>query len=57
MASNFPPDGDVRLSANITKELHQKLKVASAMTSTTMGDLIEQLIKEKLDEILRKGIK
>lgn len=57
MASNFPPDGDVRLSANISKELHQKLKVASVMVSKPMGELIEQLIKHELDAILKKGIK
>lgn len=57
MASNFPPPGYVRLNANVPKEVHQKLKMASVMTGQTMGDLIQQLIKEKLDEILRKGIK
>jgi hypothetical protein len=51
------PNGDVRLTANIKEELHQKLKVAAVMTRTTMGDLIEQLIAEKLNEILRRGIK
>ena len=55
--SNFPPEGDVRLTLNVKKEIHQKLKVASVMTSTTMGQLVEQLITAKLDEILRGGIK
>ena len=57
MASNLPPEGDVRLSLNIRKEIHQKLKVASVMVSKPMGDLIEQLIKHELDAILKKGIK
>ena len=35
--SNFPPEGDVRLTLNVRKEIHQKLKVASVMASTTMG--------------------
>lgn len=55
--SQFAPDGDVRLTLNVRKEIHQKLKVASVMTSTTMGELVEQLITAKLDEILRQGIK
>lgn len=55
--SNFPPQGDVRLTLNVRKELHQKLKIASVMTSTTMGELIEQLIGGKLDDILRAGVK
>ena len=55
--SNFPPEGDVRLTLNVRKEIHQKLKVASVMASTTMGQLVEQLITAKLDELLRQGIK
>lgn len=51
------PEGDVRLTANIQREIHLKLKMASAMTRTTMGELIEQLIAEKLDDLLRKGIR
>lgn len=51
------PEGDVRLTANISQPLHLKLKMASAITRTTMGELIEQLIAVKLDEILKKGIK
>jgi len=33
------------------------LKVAAVMTRTTMGDLIQQLIREELDKILRGGIR
>lgn len=51
------PDGDVRLTLNVRAELHQKLKIASVMTRTTMGNLVEQLIAEKLSEVLRAGIK
>jgi hypothetical protein len=51
------PEGDVRLTINIRKELKQKLHIAKVMTDKNMGDLIEQLISEKLDEILKKGIK
>jgi hypothetical protein len=51
------PHGDVRLTLNVKTELHQKLKVASAMTRTTMGELVEQLIADSLTEILRRGIR
>lgn len=57
MPSNMPPDGYVRLNANIPIELHQKLKIASVMTRTPMGDLIKQFIKHELDNIIKKGIK
>jgi hypothetical protein len=57
MASNFPPDGHIRLNVNVPVALHQKLKVAAVMTRTTMGDLIQQLIREELDKILRGGIR
>ena len=50
------PCGDVRLTANIKNEIHQKLKIASVITRTSMGELIEQLISDKLNEILRAGI-
>jgi hypothetical protein len=53
----YAPNGDVRLTINIRKELKQKLHIAKVMTDKNMGDLIEQLISEKLDEILKKGIK
>jgi hypothetical protein len=55
--SGLVPAGDVRLGANISQPLHLKLKMASAITRTTMGELIESLIAHKLDEIITKGIK
>lgn len=55
--SGMVPDGDVRLTANVRRELHLKLKMASAMTRTTMGELIEQLIARQLDDMLTRGIK
>ena len=42
------PEGDVRLTANISEEHHIKLKVAAATRRTTVGDLIENLIDENL---------
>ena len=56
MSGNVPA-GDVRLTLNVKEELHQKLKVASAMTRTTIGQLVEQLIADQLNVILRTGIR
>lgn len=46
------PAGDVRLTANINRDLHRKLKVASAVTGKTMGDLIEEYIGTQLDMVV-----
>lgn len=51
------PEGDKRLTINITKELHLKLKVAACMAQTTVGELVEKFAKDQLDELLKKGIK
>lgn len=42
------PEGDVRLTANIRKDLHMKLKIAAVMRSTTIGALIEEMVAERL---------
>ena len=42
--SGLVPEGDVRLTANISEGHHIKLKVAAATQRTTIGELIEQLI-------------
>ncbi len=41
---NKVPLGDVRLTANISKAHHHKLKLSALRSHTTMGDLIERLI-------------
>ena len=46
--SGLVPEGDVRLTANISEEHHTKLKVAAATQRTTIGELIEQLIDKAL---------
>lgn len=46
--SGLVPEGDVRLTANISEEHHIKLKVTAATQRTTIGDLIEQLIDRYL---------
>jgi hypothetical protein len=55
--SNYPPEGDKRLTINISAELHLKLKMAAVMAGTTIGELVEKFAKTKLDEMLRHGIK
>lgn len=44
-----PPD-DVRLTANIRKDLHLKLKIAAAESRTTIGEIIEALVIRHLDK-------
>lgn len=56
MASNFPPDGYVRLNVNLPHEVHKHLKMVATMTETTMSNLIKDLITDKLQEMLREGI-
>ena len=46
--SGLVPEGDVRLTANISEDHHIKLKVAAATQRTTIGELIEQLIDQGL---------
>jgi hypothetical protein len=42
------PQGDVRLTANIRKDLHMKLKLVAVMRSTTIGALIEEMVEGHL---------
>lgn len=42
------PAGDVRLTANIRKDLHLRLKVAAASQGTTIGELIEMYVETVL---------
>ncbi len=53
----YAPEGDKRLTVNVSKELHLKLKMAAVMANTTIGELIEKFAKSKLDEMLREGVK
>ena len=46
--SGLVPEGDVRLTANISEEHHTKLKIAAAIQRTTIGELIERLIDTTL---------
>ena len=47
-SSGKVPSGDVRLTANIKKELHTKLKVFVARERTTVGAIIEKWIRETI---------
>lgn len=47
-SSGLVPENDVRLTANIRKDLHLKLKIAAAEKSTTIGELIEALVEKHL---------
>ena len=42
------PEGDVRLAVNMDRKLHKRLKLAAVMRDTTIGDLLEDLIKKHL---------
>ena len=44
--SGLVPEDDVRLTANIRKDLHLKLKIKAAEERTTIGELIEELIEK-----------
>lgn len=48
--SGLVPDGDVRLSANIDRRVHLKLKIAAAEQRTTIGELIEQLVTKHMGD-------
>ena len=41
---NQVPVGDVRLTANISKVHHHKVKLAALRKNTTIGELLERLI-------------
>lgn len=46
--SGLVPEDDVRLTANIRKDLHLKLKIKAAEERTTIGELIEKLVEKHL---------
>ena len=38
------PEGDIRMTVNIRRDLHKKLKHAATDRETTIGELVEELI-------------
>jgi len=42
------PKGDVRLTTNMRKDLHRRLKIEAAKQGTTIGELVEQLVEENI---------
>jgi predicted HicB family RNase H-like nuclease len=41
---SFAPEGDRRLTINIKEELHRKLKIMAIDHETTVGEIIERLV-------------
>ena len=46
--SSQSPVGDTRLTANIRKDLHSRLKIHAATENTTIGELLENLIESNI---------
>lgn len=44
----FAPEGDVRLTINIKKDLHKRLKIAAIEKGKTAGDLVEESLEKTL---------
>lgn len=42
------PDGDVRLNANVRRDLHTRIKIEAAREGKSIGELIEQLIDKHI---------
>ena len=43
--SGLVPTGDVRLTVNMRRDLHLKLKIRAAEERTTIGELVERWIE------------
>ena len=48
LSSSQSPVGDTRLTANIRKDLHSRLKIHAAKENTTIGELLENLIESNV---------
>ena len=48
--SGLVPDEDFRMTININKDLHTRLKIAAAKERTTIGEMIEALVTMYLDD-------
>jgi len=49
--SGLVPEGDVRLTANISAERHRLLKYKSADIRRPIGEIVEELIDKYLDKV------
>ena len=47
LGSGQVPEGDVRLTANVDAGLHLRLKLAAARERTTIGEMIEEMIRDR----------
>lgn len=43
--SGLVPSGDVRLTVNMRRDLHLKLKIKAAEERTTIGELVERWVQ------------
>ena len=50
-SSGKVPSGDVRLTANVRKELHLRLKIESAKRRKPVGEIIEEWIRANTPEV------
>lgn len=41
-----PPEGDKRLVVNVSEETHRLLKVQAALQDSTMGEMVERMVRE-----------
>jgi predicted HicB family RNase H-like nuclease len=46
VSSRAPRVGDVRLTLNIRKDLHRRLQTEATRRRTTVGEVVEQLLKK-----------
>ena len=49
--SGHVPNGDKRLTANIREDLHLRLKIGAARRSTTIGEMLERMIKKEFPDV------
>jgi len=49
-STGYPPASDTRLTINMDKDIHRKLKIRAVEEGTTMGNLIEKMASAYLEE-------
>lgn len=45
------PTGDIRLNANVRKDLHLRIKIEAAKQGRTIGEIIEELIEKHIPKV------
>lgn len=46
------PTGDIRLNANVRKDLHLRIKIEAAKQGRTIGEIIEELIDKHIPKLI-----